>query len=116
MATAAQAAARLRTTLIPNQVTFRGVAHAEAVEADIRNRVARLEQFYPAIMGCRVLVELPHRHRQDGHHFQVRIEITVPGGAPIVVSHEPSLHGRLAAGEHHKDAEIDGVHRYASKR
>jgi cold shock CspA family protein len=46
----------------------------------------------------------------------VRIELTVPGGDPIVISHEPSLHGPAKDGEkeeHHKDTEIEGVHRYA---
>jgi cold shock CspA family protein len=104
-------------TLIPTQITFRGFSHSEAIETDVRERVAWLEQFYAGIVRCRVLVELPHRHRQDGRHFHVRIELTVPGGAPIVVSHEPSLHGRLKDVEeaaHHKETEIESVHRYAA--
>jgi cold shock CspA family protein len=63
-----------------------------------------------------VTVTLPHLHRQGGRHFHVRIELTVPDGPPIVVSHEPSLHERLKDIEqeaHHKDAEINSVHRYA---
>jgi cold shock CspA family protein len=104
-------------TLIPTQVTFRGVPHSDALESDIRGRVACLEQFYAGIVRCRVLVELPHRHRHDGRHFHVRIDLTVPGGSPIVVTHEPSLHARLKdfqEEEHHKEAEVEGVHRYAA--
>jgi cold shock CspA family protein/ribosome-associated translation inhibitor RaiA len=104
-------------TLIPTQVTFRGVPHSDALESDIRERVAWLEQFYADIVRCRVLVELPHRHRHDGRHFHVRIDLTVPGGSPIVVTHEPSLHARLKdfqEEEHHKEAEVEGVHRYAA--
>ncbi|HEY5618507.1 MAG TPA: HPF/RaiA family ribosome-associated protein [Vicinamibacterales bacterium] len=104
-------------TLIPTQVTFRGLARDEALEDDVRERVSWLEQFYESIVRCRVLVEVPHRHRHDGRHFHVRIEVTVPGGPPIVVSHEPSLHGRLKDIEdeaHHKENEIESVHRYAS--
>ena len=103
-------------TLIPTQVTLRGLPHSDALDSDIRERVAWLEQFYADIVRCRVLVELPHRHRQDGRHFHVRIELTVPGGPPLVVSHEPSLHGRLKdveEGAHRKETEIEGVHRYA---
>jgi cold shock CspA family protein len=101
--------------LIPTQVTFRGLAHSDALDADIRERVSWLEQFYSGIVGCRVLVEVPHRHRHDGRHFHVRVEVTVPGGAPIIVSHEPSLHGPLKdaeEAEHHKDTDIEGVNRY----
>ena len=103
-------------TLIPTQVTFRGLAHDAALEGDVSERVSWLEQFYTGIVRCRVLVEVPHRHRHDGRHFHVRIEVTVPGGPPIVVSHEPSLHGRLKDTEdeaHHKANEIESVHRYA---
>lgn len=103
-------------TTLPVQITFHGLAHSDALEADIRERVAWLDQYYPGIMGCRVAVELPHRHRHDGRHFQVRIEITVPGSAPIVVSHEPSLHGPLKdveEGEHRKGTEVEAVDRYA---
>jgi cold shock CspA family protein len=103
-------------TLIPEQVTFRGLAHSPEIESDIQERVGWLEQFYSGIVRCRVLIEVPHRHRQDGRHFHVRVELTVPGAAPIVVSHEPSLHGRLKDAEdeeHHKDTEIESVHRYA---
>lgn len=103
-------------TLMPTRVTFRGLAHSDALEADIRERIAWLEQFYVGIVGCRVLVEMPHRHSHDGRHFHVRIEVTVPGGAPIVVSHEPSLHGALKDVEeaaHRKETEIESVHRYA---
>ena len=103
--------------LIPTQVTFRGLAHSNVLEADIRHRVAWLEQFYAGIGRCRVLVEVPHRHRHRGRHFHVRIDITVPGRDPIVVSHEPSLHAGLKDVEDaaaHKCAEIDSVHRHGS--
>ena len=102
--------------LMPVHITFRGFARADALEADIRERVAWLEQFYDGIVGCRVLVEVPHRHRHDGRHYHVRVEVTVPGGAPIVVSREPSLHGPLkdaATAAHHKETDIEAVHRYA---
>lgn len=103
-------------TLIPTQVTIRGVTHSDALEALIRERVAWLEQFYSEVVGCRVLLEVPHRHRRDGRHFHVRIELTVPDGEPIVVSHEPSLHGKLKDIEesaHSKATEVESVQRYA---
>lgn len=103
-------------TLIPTQVTFRGLPHSDALESEIRERVAWLEQFYAGVVRCRVVVGLPHRHRQDGRHFRIRIELSVPGGAPIVVSQAPSLHGGLKDFQeeaHRKETEVDPVHRYA---
>jgi cold shock CspA family protein len=103
-------------TLIPVQVTFRGLPHDAGLEQYVVERVSWLEQFYADVVRCRVLLEVPHRHRHDGRHVHVRIEMTVPRGAPIVVSHEPSLHGRLKDVEddaHRKDDEIEGAHRIA---
>ncbi len=76
-------------TLKPTQITFRGIAHSDALEADISRHIAKLERFAHEVVGCRVLVETPHRHHHDGPHFRVRIEVTIPGVQPIVVSHEP---------------------------
>lgn len=98
-------------------MSFHGLPHSAALEDVIRERIAWLERFYPGIVRCRVVVELPHRHRHDGRHVDVRIELTVPGGAPIVVSHEPSLHGHLRDvhdDAHHKAADLDAGHEYAA--
>jgi cold shock CspA family protein/ribosome-associated translation inhibitor RaiA len=104
-------------TIIPTQVTFRGLQHSDSIEAEIRQRVAWLEQFFAGIVRCRVAIELTRRRRNDGRRFHVRIEVSVPGGAPIVVSHEPSLHAGLKdvrEQAHHKNTEVERVHRYAS--
>ncbi len=103
-------------TLIDTQVTFRGLPHSDALEADIRERVAWLEHFYAGIVRCGVLVEVPHRHHAGGRHVHIRLEVTVAGGAPIVVTHEPSLHAGVtdAGGHaHHKNTELENIHRYA---
>jgi len=46
------------------QITFRNIPHSDALEADIREKAAKLDQFYEKIMACRVMVEAPHSH----HH------------------------------------------------
>jgi len=89
--------------------------HSDTLEQAVRERAAWLEQFYAGILGCQVVVELPHRHRLGGRHFHVRVELTVPGGI-IVVNQEPSLHGPMKdveEGSHSKGTDIDVVHRYA---
>lgn len=104
-------------TLIPTQVTFRGLPHSDDLGSDVRERVAWLEQFYSGIVRCRVVIEIPHRHRHDGRHVHERIELTVPGAPPIVASHEPPLHGRLKdmeEEEHHEETEVESVHRNAA--
>ena len=71
-------------------ITFRGLKHSDALEAEIRSRIDKLETYYPSIIGCRVLIELLQRHHEAGNRYHVRIDLTVPGGE-IVVAHEASL-------------------------
>ena len=79
---------------LPVQITFRNMKPSEAVDARVREEVAKLETFYNGIMHCRVMVELPHRHHRSGDLYHVRIEMTVPG-AELIVKREPSLQTSL---------------------
>ncbi len=69
---------------IPLQITTRDVPHSAALDDHIREKVAKLELLYPHIMGCRVVLDMPHRHRHQGKLFNVRVDITVPGGELVV--------------------------------
>ena len=76
---------------LPVQISFRGVPSSDAIEANVRARVARLERYYDRIMGCRVIIEAPHRRHHQGKLYHVRIDLTVPG-EELVVSREPTEH------------------------
>jgi len=69
---------------IPLQITVRDVLHSDAVEAHIREKAAKLEEFSGHIMSCRVVVEMPHKHSHQGRQFNVRIDIGVPGEEIVV--------------------------------
>jgi cold shock CspA family protein/ribosome-associated translation inhibitor RaiA len=98
------------------QITFRNMPASAAIEANLREKAAKLESLYDKIMSCRVIVEAPHRHHHKGKAYQVRIDLTVPGGELVInrapkrlnpaklklpevsdkdltESHEPSRHG-----------------------
>lgn len=66
------------------QITTRDVPHSDALESHIREKAAKLEKFYPHIMSCRIVVELPHKHHHQGRLYDVHIDITVPGGELVV--------------------------------
>ncbi len=70
----------------PLQIDFQNMDRSDAVEARIRERVDKLELFYPRITGCRVTVVAPHRHHRQGKLYAVRINVDVPG-RNILVSH-----------------------------
>lgn len=69
---------------IPLQVTFREVPPSDAVEAHVRDKAEKLDQFYDKIMACRVVVGMIQRHRHQGKLYNVRIDLTVPGGEVVV--------------------------------
>lgn len=64
---------------LPLEITFRNVRRTEALDERIRVKAAKLDQFSDRIMGCRVVVESPHRHQLKGNVYQVHIALTVPG-------------------------------------
>jgi len=81
---------RVRAMALPPQVTLRGMGPSPALERAIARKLAWLERYFPRIMGCRVTLEAPHRHRRKGRLYRVRVDITVPGGE-LVVARNPSL-------------------------
>jgi cold shock CspA family protein len=86
-----------------------------AVEAKVREEAEKLLEFYDSIVGCRVMVEIPHQHHRRGKRFHIRIDLTLPGGE-IVVKHEPSLHGAVQQTEtekRRKEQEVAAPHKDA---
>lgn len=66
------------------QVTFRDVEPSRGIEQAVRDKAAKLDQFYDRITSCRVVVAAPHRHHHKGRLYNVRIDLTVPGGELVV--------------------------------
>lgn len=73
----------------PLQITYRDIEPTPSIDEAIRSRVAWLEGYYPDIVSCRVVVEMPHRRRHTGGLYRVRIDMTVPG-AELVVGRHPT--------------------------
>jgi cold shock CspA family protein/ribosome-associated translation inhibitor RaiA len=87
---------------------------SEAIEEMVKEEAAHLDRYYNHIMGCRVMIEVPHRHSEEGEHYHVRVYLTVPGGE-IVVKREPSLHARqqdVDEEERTKEREIERPHKH----
>jgi len=73
---------------LPIQITARNMSLSDAAKNTIREKAEKLDLFYNNVMSCRVLVEVPHRHQHKGVLYNVRIDMTVPGGE-LVVKREP---------------------------
>lgn len=76
----------------PVEISFRNMDHSDAVEANIREKVADLEQFYERIHYIRAIVEAEHRHGHKGHIYDVNITVGVPGKDVVVTRTGPLDH------------------------
>lgn len=72
---------------IPLEIEFRHLDRSDAIEAAIREKVAKLDRFAGELTGCRVTVDAPHRHQHQGRQYEVHIRLLVPGTV-ISVSHD----------------------------
>jgi ribosome-associated translation inhibitor RaiA/cold shock CspA family protein len=70
---------------VPLEIAFHNSRGYDGAEQDIRERLSKLEKLYDRLTACRVRVD----QRADNSPPVVRIEISVPGGSDVVVSHEP---------------------------
>src|ERR1700722_15935123 len=71
------------------QITFRGMEISPSAEAQVRKRAEELGQYSDRVTSCRVILEAAHRHHRHGNIYQVRIDLTLPGGK-VVVAREPA--------------------------
>jgi ribosomal subunit interface protein len=69
------------------QITLRDMPNSEALETHIRDKVKKLEGLFSHVISCRVVVEMPHRHHQQGKQFDVKIDLGVPGNEIVVNRH-----------------------------
>lgn len=76
------------------QITYRNMTPSETIEKWIRAEADKLDRFYSRVVGCRVAIEMPHRHHRKGSQYHIRIDLKVPG-EEIVVKRGPSLSHRV---------------------
>lgn len=75
---------------VPLEIRFHNVDRSDALEADIRDRVAKLEELGEHIVSCRVTVDAPHKHHRQGNLFSVKVDIRMPG-SEIVASRDAGM-------------------------
>ena len=69
---------------VPLQITYRDISRSDALDARIRDKAAKLEEFHTHVTSCRVVVEERHRHKHQGKQFCVSIDLRVPGREVVV--------------------------------
>lgn len=64
---------------VPIQITLRDLPHSPAVEAHIKERAEKLQQFCSSIISCHVVVEFENKNQHRGKIHNTHITVTVPG-------------------------------------
>ena len=78
---------------IPLELSFHNIEASDALKAAVEDHVGRLEQLHDHIIGCRVVIEMPHKTQKAlGNQPDVHIVVRVPG-KEIVVSKELAHEG-----------------------
>ncbi len=78
---------------IPVQITFRHMESSPAVETRVRELTDHLGVFSDRILGCRVVVDSPHRHHHQGKVFNVKVQLALPGEDVVVDMERPDRDG-----------------------
>jgi len=73
---------------VPMEISTRSVDLSDEMEDLIREKAGKLDNFHDGIISCRIMVDVPHRSQRKGIQYNVRIDVTVPGGE-VVVKREP---------------------------
>ncbi len=86
---------------LSHELILKGVARTDGLERYIEDKVAKLVTFSDRIQASRVTIEAPSPHHKQGGHYQVTVELTLPGadlianrGAGDALEHE-SMHAAL---------------------
>lgn len=83
----------------PVEIAFKDLDASDFIRNLVVERVERLERFHPHIIGCRVVIEAPHRSA-EGHNppLGVSVEVDV-ANRPRIVARE-SQEQRSMKGDH----------------
>jgi ribosome-associated translation inhibitor RaiA len=99
----------------PLEICFHNMDSSDTLKAAVRERVAKLEQFHDHVIGCRVVIEMPHKsHRVGSNAPDVHVVLRVPG-REIVVSRELAR-GDNAQSEKDAYAVLDDAFRAAQQQ
>ncbi len=68
----------------PPRIQFHGMAYCEALDAQAREQASHLDHQCRHLTSCQVDFEVPHKHRQLGRPFSVRVGLTLEGHELLV--------------------------------
>ncbi|RJG04294.1 HPF/RaiA family ribosome-associated protein [Noviherbaspirillum sedimenti] len=98
------------------QILFRDIPTSEAIDAEIRKRVAKLEKLCSDLMTCLVSVESEANHKQQGKLYRVRVDIKARGAELVVDGSRTSNEDAYVAVRDSFDAMTRQVEEFVERR
>lgn len=77
---------------VPMEISFRGVRRTAELDRLIQKKAAHLDKVCKTLISCRLAVEQPQAHQQNGNPYRVRLDLRVPPGHELVVRSKPREH------------------------
>jgi len=87
----------------PIQITIKNVDPSDQLNALIKEKANKLQQFNENIISCHITVEQTQRHKHQGKLNNLRINISVPG-KELIVTHNPNENIYVAVRDAFDDA------------
>jgi ribosome-associated translation inhibitor RaiA len=85
------------------------MATSPAVATRVDAEAQKLLRYFDGITHCHVVIAAPHRHHRHGRHYEIHVELGVPGER-LVINHEPSAHFQPEDRHLTKSAEVQSPH------
>lgn len=78
------------------EIVFRNFDASESIRERILDRVERLDELVDDLVGCRVVVDTPHRSEEESHSYRLSLIVSVPG-------HDTFIHRNADRGQPRSD-------------
>ena len=72
---------------IPLDLTVRDMDNNDAIRTKIEQKTQKLATFYEHIEFCKVVVDIPQKHKHQGKLYNIHLELAVPGKKLIANQH-----------------------------
>ena len=83
---------------IPLELSFHNMDSSDALKDAVRRHLDKLVKFHDHIIGCRVVIEMPHKsHRLASNAPDVHIVMRVPGREIVVGREQGRTDGKKVA-------------------
>ena len=75
---------------IEPHIVVKGVDSSDRVRARIAEEIAKLENYFPNITACRVVVSKPQNRHQQGDLFTASVQLTLVDGQEVNANRNPA--------------------------